>query len=193
MGGVWLVRHGATTAAEGLTIGSSDLPLSSAGIDQAESLAAELAGRPLTRIFASDSLRARATAEAIASVHRLRVEVDSRLRELDFGAWEGRRLADLWVEDPDAAAAWDHDLWATPNSFGETLAQLEARVVAFWLESRPHSGGEVAVVAHRGSLAVLRALITGASLKSVFGAAMNLGTATYMIVERGRDCGLLSP
>jgi broad specificity phosphatase PhoE len=179
-GAVWLVRHGATTAAEGLTIGSSDLPLSSAGIHQAESIAAELAGRPLTRIFASDRLRALATAEAIASVHSLQVEVDSRLRELDFGAWEGRRLADLWVEDPDAAAVWDHDLWATPSSFGETLAQLEARVLAFWLESRPPSGVEVAVVAHRGSLAVLRALITGASLKSVLAAAMDMGTAIWM-------------
>ena len=172
-----MVRHGATAAAAGVIIGSSDPPLSSDGLHQAEALAAQLADRPLTRIFASDKLRALTTAEVIAAGHGLQVEVDRRLRELDFGAWEGRRLADLWGEEPEAAAAWEQDLWATPASFGETLGQLKARVLAFWSESRPRSDAEVAVVAHRGSLAVLNVLITGASPESVFAAGLEMGRA----------------
>ncbi len=178
---VWLVRHGETEAQPGIGIGRSDPPLSLAGRTQANALAAQLAGRPLTRIFSSDKLRALATAETIASSHGLRVEVDQRLRELDLGAWEGRRLADLWVEEPEAAAAWELDLWATPASFGENLAQLEARVQAFWSELRLCDDTEVAVIAHRGSLAVLQALITGTSVKDAFSAGMDMGRAIQVL------------
>jgi len=122
-----------------------------------------------------------ATAEVIASSHELRVEVDRRLREIDFGAWEGRRLADLWVEEPEAAAAWEQDLWATPASFGEDLAQLEARILGFWSELRLCDDAEVAVIAHRGSLAVLRALITGNSVKNAFSAGMDMGRAIEVL------------
>ena len=69
------------------------------------------------------------------------------------------------------------DIRATPPSFGETLDQLEARVLAFWSESRPPADAEVAIVAHRGPLAVLNVLITGASLESVYAAGMEMGRA----------------
>jgi broad specificity phosphatase PhoE len=158
--------------------------LSDAGRDQAARLAAELSGSRLTRIFSSDRVRALATAEPIAADRRLEVVVDHRLREIDFGAWEGRRLGDLWNEDPEAAAAWESDLRATPRSFGESLRDLEARVSAF-RSDRPWRPEEViAVVAHRGSLAVLRSLFTGVSLEAAFAAGMALGCATRVNPRR---------
>lgn len=178
--GVWLIRHGETTAPPGLTIGSSDPPLSRVGVAQAETLAVELAGRPLSRIFASDLRRALATAEVIAARHELRVEIDARLRELDFGSWEGRVMSELWAEEPDSAQRWENDLRATPDSFGESLRRLETRVDEFWARLSDDSDGEVAVVAHRGSLAVLKALITGASLESVLAVGMERGTAVWL-------------
>jgi len=163
--GLWLVRHAMTVAPSGVAIGSSDPPLSEAGQVRARALAAELASRPLTAVYASDSLRAGETARAIAHRHGLSVRSDERLRELDFGAWEGRRLADLWVDEPAAAAAWERDIRATPPSFGEDMAEMEARLAAFIKDARA-ALDEVAVVAHRGSLAMLRSLISGAPLES---------------------------
>jgi broad specificity phosphatase PhoE len=179
--GVWLVRHGATTAPANVTIGSSDPPLSLEGRDQAKALAVQLAHRRPVRIFASDARRAVATAEAIAAVHGLRVQVDRRLRELDFGDWEGRRLAELWEEEAEAAAAWERDLRASPPSFGERVDQLEGRLRDFWAECEPRARDEVVIVAHRGSLAVLRALISGITLETSFAAGMPVGHATLVI------------
>ncbi|MGH7863317.1 MAG: histidine phosphatase family protein [Candidatus Dormibacteraceae bacterium] len=178
--GVWLVRHGATTAPVGVAIGASDPPLSESGQLQAEGLASELAHRPLSRIFASDRRRALMTAQAIASPHGIPVEVDLRLRELDFGAWEGRPLSELWREDPAAAAAWERDLRMGPSSLGESVGEFEARVLEFWTQSRTLAKSEVAVVAHRGSLAVLQALLSGASLESTFSSAIELGRAVLL-------------
>jgi len=176
MGRVWLVRHGASVAPSGVAIGASDPPLSDLGRAQATQLAERLRDRPLSAVWSSDSLRAYDTALAIAEPHRLRVHATASLREIDFGSWEGRFLGDLWKEDPEAARAWESDLRHTPPAFGETVAQLELRVAQLWSELRPSSRGpEVAVVAHRGSLAALRAVVTRCSFATAFAASMDLG------------------
>jgi broad specificity phosphatase PhoE len=178
MGRVWLIRHGASVAPAGVAVGSGDPGLSELGHHQALQLAEMLRGRPLEAVWSSDSLRARDTASFIAEPHRLRVQTAAALREIDFGSWEGRFLGDLWQEDPEAARAWESDLRQTPPAFGETVAQLELRVGQFWSELQPSlDGREVAIVAHRGSLAALRAVITRCSFATAFGSPMDLGAA----------------
>ena len=180
---VWLVRHGATTAPPGVAIGATDPPLSDQGYEQAGRLAAELAPVPLARVLSSDLKRALATADVIATPHHLVVEPAAALREIDFGAWEGRSLADLWSEEPQAAKAWEDDIRSTPSTFGECLADLERRVQVFWRLVQPLGGGDVAIVGHRCSLAVLRACMTGESLEEAFSTELEMGTA-LMVVAR---------
>lgn len=164
---VWLVRHGRTNAPRGVALGSTDLPLNEPGRLESKRLAAELASRRLSRVVASDLLRARQTAEFVAAPHGVAVELNPDLRELDFGRWEGRLLSDLWVECPGEAAAWETDLRQMPSQFGESFPALEARVgrVAARLRAAPDRA-EIAVVAHRGSLAVLHALLTGKEFRA---------------------------
>ena len=166
---VWLIRHGATDVPPSITVGSGDPPLSEAGREQARRLAARLRSRPLGEVWSSDLRRAAETAAIIAAPHGLAVRTAPELRELDFGAWEGRDLRELWREDPDAARAWEGDITATPTTFGESVHQLQARVQEFW-ERRDAVTGEVAVVAHRGSLAALQSWITGRLFAESFSA-----------------------
>lgn len=178
MSRLWLIRHGASVAPAGVAIGAGDPALSDLGRTQALQLADRLRDRPLLAVWSSDSVRARDTAALVAEPHRLAVQTTSALREIDFGSWEGRFLGDLWQEDPEAARAWESDLRRTPPAFGETVAHLELRVAEFWSELEPASrGGEVAVVAHRGSLAALRAVVTRCSLVSAFASPMDPGAA----------------
>jgi broad specificity phosphatase PhoE len=180
--GLWLIRHGATTAPPDVATGSSDPPLSVTGLAQARAAAAALAGRPLTAVYSSDRRRATATADEIARIHRLPVFIDVRLRELDFGVWEGLPLADLWLVEPAAARAWEHDLSRTPPSFGEDLAQLQARVTAFWEELIGHIRGETAIVGHRGSLSVLWSVAAAEPLEAVLARNWEPGKAIWMLV-----------
>lgn len=179
---VWLIRHAASTRVPGTAIGISDPPLSKDGVVEARSLAATLASRPLVRVLSSDRQRALHTARIVARPHGLAVECGAALREIDFGAWEGRSLADLWAEEPDAAKAWEQDIRSTPPTFGESLHDLESRVAMFWSGIQPlPTRGEVAVVAHRGSLAALRALITGSTIADAFRHELELGAATAVV------------
>lgn len=163
---VWLIRHAATTAVRGITIGAGDPPLSEEGRHEAERLAAGMANRQLSALWASDSRRALETAVIIAAPHHLQVSSTAALREIDFGAWEGRDLSELWTEDPVSAKAWEADIRQTPPSFGESVADLERRVRRFW--HAVDLTGEVAVVAHRGSLAALQSVIAGQSFAESF-------------------------
>jgi len=181
---VWLVRHGATTAPPGVAIGSSNPPLSALGWEQARHVAAELASRPLARVLSSDLERAIATAHTVAIPHHLDVEPTASLREIDFGAWEGRSLADLWSEDPQAARAWEDDIRRTPSTFGESLADVESRVTGFWRSLGPPPDGiEIAIVAHRCILAVLRAVLTGESLEEAFTPQLDFATAMAVVAS----------
>lgn len=177
---VWLVRHGAPAAAPGVAVGWSDPGLDPTGWRQAEALARKLELSPVGRVYSSDLARARQTAGAIASRLGLPVEVTPDLRELDFGTWEGRRLAELWTESAAEAAAWESDLRRLPAGFGETFARFEARVLRF-ARTLPAGGDTaVAVVAHRGSLALLHAHLLGTSLEEAWKLPFALGCAVAL-------------
>lgn len=174
---IWLVRHGEAAWQPGLALGWSDPPLSPLGRRQARELGRLLATAPLEAVFASDLLRARSTAEALAAPHRLTVTVSPALRELDFGPWDGRRLSELWIEHPDQARAWEEDVTDSPAAFSESVADLEARVQRFAAGLTDSGGREIAVVAHLGSLAALRAFLLGGDFASSIKLGFELGRA----------------
>lgn len=87
---VYLFRHGETDwNFQKRWQGHSDIPLNATGLQQAARLAEELKSFGIQHIFSSDLLRAKQTAEIAAGVHRLKITLDSRLRETNLGKAEG--------------------------------------------------------------------------------------------------------
>ena len=125
-----VVRHGRTASnAGGLLLGRADPDLDDVGRDQAERVAAALAGDDapaIDRIVASPLLRTARTAQAIGAASGVAVEHDERFIELDYGTWDQRPLADVSAAD---WAAWRADVDFAPPG-GESLAALGRRVRA---------------------------------------------------------------
>jgi alpha-ribazole phosphatase len=138
------------------------MPLSPQGRAQAWALAGRLAAEDLDTICASDLQRAWQTAEVIAAPHGLAVRAESRLREVDLGAWEGLTYDEIKQRYPQTLAAWQaHPLITTPPD-GESLAQVAARVgEALDDIAQTYQGQAVLLVAHGGSLQVLLCLVLG--------------------------------
>lgn len=183
---LYLIRHAEAAAAPGVAVGWSDPPLSPAGERRARELAEDLAATDLRWIYSSDLRRARQTAELVAAPHGLPVAVATELRELDFGAWEGRSLSDLWIEEPEAARAWERDLRQAPPSFRESVPELEERVRRFAGGRLAGTRGPVAIVAHRGSLAALRAALTGCVFAAGWAEPCPPGVAVPLDLEFAR-------
>jgi broad specificity phosphatase PhoE len=107
---VWLVlwRHGQTDwNVERRFQGQSDPPLNPAGHEQARRAARYIAALRPAAIFSSDLIRASATADALARLTGLPVQLDKDLRERNGGSWEGKTAAEIREYDPEAHAAWE--------------------------------------------------------------------------------------
>jgi broad specificity phosphatase PhoE len=121
-----IVRHGQTDAnAQGLLLGRNDPPLDATGRGQASAVAAAL--KPLgrdARVICSPLRRAHETAQFIAGERT--VDVDERWVELDYGTFEGTRVADV----PEATwREWRADPNFAPGG-GESLHALGLRVTS---------------------------------------------------------------
>ena len=123
---IHILRHGLTQAnLEGRYIGRSDPPLCEQGRAQLRELAAGCEYPSVQRVYTSPLLRARQTAEMIYPGQEQ--ETVDKLRELDFGDFEGKTAAELehdqafraWIAAPPSAR--------TPN--GESGADLLGRAV----------------------------------------------------------------
>jgi broad specificity phosphatase PhoE len=128
---VYLARHGQTAYnLEGRFQGQQAVPLDDTGRAQAAELAERAAGYGFRALWCSPLLRARETADIVASRLDLEPKQDARLMETDAGDWTDRTFADVRAQAPeqfDAFAAGDPG-FAFPG--GESFAQQEERVSA---------------------------------------------------------------
>jgi len=185
-----LVRHGETDwNRDGRWQGHSDTPLNDAGRAQARQLAAELADVDV--IYSSDLARARETAEILAEPNGLEVQLDPRLRERSFGAWEGMTAAEIEVEFADEHARWMAGE-APGAADAEPFADFGARVEEFVEDVlADHAGETVLIVGHGGSIRVIHALAQG--LDYVRDHGLIPGVANCTVARYAARDGKLAP
>ena len=149
-----LVRHGETDwNAEGRLQGQIDRPLTEFGRRQAKQLAAELEGEELEAIYSSDLARARETAEIVGERLGLPVELDSDLREKDWGTWEG-----LTAVERDRVEFVGESTQAHEERMLRALARIS---------SQHADGSTVLVVTHGGSMRRVQTAALGMALPVV--------------------------
>jgi alpha-ribazole phosphatase len=160
-----LVRHGSTEWNEtGRFQGWGDPPLSARGRGEAERLGAHLAGEEFGRVVTSGLLRARETAAlALPGAH---VETDPRLREMDFGAWDGLTWNECVARDGDLIQRWSEDPAAAAPPGGESLAAFETRIAAA-LADLPEEGSHLWIV-HAGVIHAILARWMDIPLRRTF-------------------------
>ncbi len=167
-----LVRHGETdwTVKERF-LGQTNLPMNERGQKQAVALAKALSSEKIQSIYTSDLDRAMTTAQSIARIqeslqHATSVVSDSRLREMNFGEWDGLTYAEILERDPESVIAWQGDVLKTAPPGGESLEQLAGRLKPFLEDiAGAYLDETIVVVAHAGSLQCLLCLALGVSLK----------------------------
>jgi probable phosphoglycerate mutase len=162
---LFLVRHGRTAWNEGgRYLGGSDIDLDDAGVAQTERLAGWAAASNLDAIVSSPAWRARHTASIVASRVGLDARVDERLRELDFGAAEGRTLAELRAEAPDVVDRFVRDPIDHHLPGGEHPRAALERMHAAIRELQTQPAERVLVVTHGTVLRLLLCDCLGISL-----------------------------
>ncbi len=160
---LFLIRHGATTlSAEDRFAGSTDVPLSEEGREQARRLARRLAGQSFAAFHASPLERARDTAAIVAAPHGLPVETHPALREIDHGRWERLTRAEVEQRFPEEATAWEQDPFTFAPQGGESGLMVTARALPALLDLvRAHAGHTIAVVSHKATIRLVLSSLLG--------------------------------
>src|SRR3954471_10287440 len=175
---LWVARHGETawTLSRQHT-GRTDLALTAEGERQArDELGPKLAGASFDLVLSSPLQRARQTARAAG----FEPELDERLREFDYGDYEGLTTAEILAERP----GWD--MWADGCPGGETAADVGARMDDLIAERLRAGGERILIFGHGHALRILAARWLG--LAAAEGRAFLLPPAALGITgaEHGR-------
>lgn len=108
------------------------------------------------RMISSPLARCAEFARRYTAEHGLPLTFDVRLKEMNFGAWEGRTAAELMARDRDALTRFWSDPEKNPPPGGERLVQFQARVLAAWNDIvTDQTGQKILVVTHGGVIRVL--------------------------------------
>lgn len=177
---VYLIRHGLPDFPGGkrMCLGTTDLPMGEAGLQQAGDMAAKLPR--VTAVFSSPLIRAVRTAEAIG----MPVTILNGLREMHAGEWDGLTFEEIQVRYPELYAARAQDQ-TIPLPGAEEHAEALARFTAAMEHAASLAPGDFAVVAHGGIIARFLRRISGTWYKPGYAEVLTLywNNGTFEIKE----------
>ncbi|MBQ9956193.1 MAG: histidine phosphatase family protein [Ruminococcus sp.] len=150
---IYSTRHGQTDYNKADRIlGVTDIELNDTGLKQAQELAEYIrtSGIKIDLIISSPMKRAYRTAEIISSVNGIEHQTDARLREWDYGDYEGQhRTAEGFAENK-------RNFGVKMGNTGESLLELSHRVYSLLDEVQEHfSDKTVLLVSHGGICRVI--------------------------------------
>lgn len=135
--------------------GQVDIPLDACGHRQAARLAERLAREVIDAVYTSDLARTRQTAAPLLAQCDLEARRDGRLRELNYGAWEGLTVDEILARYPEQWRIYRTEGKRDIIQDGESLADGSARIAAVFDEIvADHAGETVLVVSHGGTLRI---------------------------------------
>lgn len=142
------IRHGEPVGGRRYR-GQIDDPLSEKGWAQMRAAVGE--HRPWSRIVSSPLSRCQAFAEELARRHGLPMHFDARLKEVGFGAWEGKTVMQLNAEDPEQLPRFLEDPINARPADAEALQDFFERVSS-GIEDllKQYTDEHVLVVCHAG-------------------------------------------
>lgn len=144
---IYSTRHGQTDYNKNdWILGVTDLELNETGLGQAHELAEKIAEKgDIDIIIASPMKRALKTAQIVAEISGLEVITDVRLREWDYGSYEGmHRTAEGFAQNK-------REFGVKMGGSGESLLQLAHRVYSALDDIiEKYSNKTVLIVSHGG-------------------------------------------
>lgn len=145
---VLLVRHAQTDAIDTRLVGRTPgVHLSECGNAEVHRLRAQLVATPLDAVYSSPLVRARETAEPIATSHGLGVDIEEDLNEVDFGDWTGQTFTALAADQRWRIFNERRSSAFVPN--GERPLDVQRRIVTLITRmAGRHGRGVITLVSH---------------------------------------------
>ncbi len=153
---LYFIRHGETELnLKGVYYGFTDCGLSEKGIMQAEDLADILQDVSFDAVISSSLARAVTTAVIVSGYTPDMIITDERLKELDFGDWEGMHHSEIRKNHREAWENWSNDWKNAAPPRGESFRDIYSRVRNFIEDIlQEYRGKRVLIVSHQGVMRI---------------------------------------
>ena len=177
---VYLIRHTSPAVPKGMIYGRSDVPLADTFNQEKEVILNKLPAA-MDAVYASPSGRCTLLAAHINPDFK----TDERLYEVDFGLWEGKTWDAI---DPKVLAPWLQDYVHVCPPQGESMMQMQERVLHFWRELCRQPGRRIALVTHGGVIRLILAAVRNMPLTSCFDNQVAYGSV-YLLKDLSASRG----
>ena len=169
---VYLIRHTTPNITPGLIYGHLEVDLTDSFLQEL-AIVKQKIPPTFDAVYSSPSLRCTQLARQLTQ----EFIVDDRLRELNFGNWEGKTWDTI---DQNEAKDWMDDFVNVPTPAGESMLQMNERVTHFWQELLKITHQNVAVVTHGGVIRLLLAADRKLPLASAFEIKVGYGDVVIL-------------
>lgn len=166
---IYLIRHGKTIGCERKRyIGTTDLPLSNEGINEARLLKEYFASINIEKMYLSPLTRCVQTADIISEGRDIEKIIVDELKEIHMGHWEGKTFTYIKERYPVLyEKRGKHiDMFKPPG--GESFYELQKRVVPVFENIVRTTTGNIIIIAHAGVNRVILSKLLDFSLSEIF-------------------------
>ena len=181
---IYLVRHAETTAQPEQIIGHTDVGLSSAGKKNVAKLIKSWKLEPPEKLYCSDLLRAKQTAEIINKNWQLEIEEHKQLRELNFGLWENKLWDEAYNSDTEFFNHWAENWHIEPTPMGECFEDIISRCHD-WISCIMTTDSPTVIVAHAGSLRAITSILLDLPATTIFNFEFSYAGVTKIQITDG--------
>ena len=187
---LYLIRHGETELnTKGVYYGWTDCGLSEKGVMQSEDLADILQNVSFDAVISSSLVRAVITAAIVSGYTPDEIIKDDRLRELNFGDWEGLHHIEVKENHKEAWEKWGSD-WknAAPprgESFFEIFSRVKSSIEDILTE---YKGKSVLIVSHQGAMRIIPMILLGLTADAYWSFTAEQGRYSHYEIDDTGHC-----
>lgn len=167
---MYLIRHPQTTVKDQSIYidGETDVKLSLKGKQQIKKLLKALHNHKLSKIFTSPLKRAKDAAIVLSKKLQLPIEEIEDIREINVGIWRGMHEKDIRKQYKKLWDAWLNRPDITKLPEGESISQVQSRVLRAIKYCEDNSEGNIAIVCHKVVILTYLASIEGIPLRKIW-------------------------
>ncbi len=187
------LRHGQTASSRDNDFCGSgtDARLTSSGEQMAQAVASYYQSISWRAVYSSPQRRAVATAQPLCDAIGIEPEVRDGLKEIGYGAWEGKKLEIVRRNYGEDYRKWEDDpAWHAPTN-GESAVAVEQRAMKVVKEIQGrYESGDVLVVSHKATIRIMLCSLLGIDL-STYRFRLGCPVGSVSVVEFGARGPLL--
>ena len=161
---LYFLRHGQTSSSRSNSFcgGGLDVPLTPEGEAMGRAFAEYYKDTPWKAIYYSPLERTRVTAEMILGGRGIPMREENNLREISYGAWEGKSFEEVDKAYHDEHISWIADPAWYPPTGGEQATSVATRTIKVVQSIREEfEEGEVLIVSHKATIRIVLCSLIG--------------------------------